>query len=326
MNTKRIKTLISVLLILTFLLCACGKNNDEATSLTSPHYIEGTLKAAVIQYTNDYVSNDLRQEFISRMRIIGYDESKMVFDIYNAKGDSNVLNENINKLTDYNLVVSIGDTATKAVANSAVTTPCVFIGTSDSTASSVSSDKNIRGTVFYSMPDTLLKEIKIYMPKVLKLGVLYDETNETSKADADNFTRIFTDSAYSVEVIAVNSSDIEANTNDLLSRVDAVYIPYDETLANNFRKISDIANSVQKPIFTANNSLLKIGGLMSSCTESSELAQKAADMADSILQGVSISQITNDTNAQIKTFYSKNAGAKLSIKTPNDESLVIVEE
>ena len=152
---KYLFSAVCLLLTITILFSACsGSGTQGEKSTESPHDSDSSFKAAIVQFDNDSFTNELRQMFIKRMRLLGYDEAKMKFDIKNAQGNNEKLSQTASSLSggDYDIVVAIGDKCACALANAGCTVPTVFVAVSDPVglglASGVESpDKNMTGTV-----------------------------------------------------------------------------------------------------------------------------------------------------------------------------------
>ena len=91
---KYLFSAVCLLLAITILFSACsGSGTQVEKSTESPHDSDSSFRAAIVQFDNDSFKNELRQMFIKRMRLLGYDEAKMKFDIKNAQGNSDKLSQ-----------------------------------------------------------------------------------------------------------------------------------------------------------------------------------------------------------------------------------------
>lgn len=83
---KYLFSAVCLLLAITVLFSACtGSSTQGEKSTESPHDSDSSFRVAIVQFDNDSFTNELRQMFIKRMRLLGYDEAKMKFDIKNAQ-------------------------------------------------------------------------------------------------------------------------------------------------------------------------------------------------------------------------------------------------
>ena len=91
---KYLFSAVCLLLAITVLFSACsGSDTQGEKSTESPHDSDSSFRVAIVQFDNDSFTNELRQMFIKRMRLLGYDEAKMKFDIKNAQGNSEKLSQ-----------------------------------------------------------------------------------------------------------------------------------------------------------------------------------------------------------------------------------------
>lgn len=328
---KTFLTAVCLLLAITFLFSACsGSTSTNESTTDSPHDSDSSFKAAIVQFDNDSFTSELRQTFIKRMRLLGYDEAKMKFDIKNAQGSDDKLSQTTASLTnaDYDIVVAIGDKCASAVATSGCTVPTVFVAVSDPvglglTSSLDAPDKNMTGTVSNTSNDTLLSYIRILTPDVSKVAVIC-MNNEKSIAEKDSAVKYLTDDLFTVEQVTLDGVDsIDSIVSDILTRNDAVYITGDEELKNAAAGIVSAASASSKFVFSSNIDCIESGALASTASPVKDLSYNAAADADEILRGTKPSDIPVDTDIAFAIYVSKATATNFNIDVPQIDNVIL---
>lgn len=328
---KKFITAVCLLLAITLAFSACsGAASGDETITDSPHDSDSSFKAAIVQFDNDNFTNELRQTFIKRMRLLGYDEAKMKFDIKNAQGSEDKLSQTAASLAGggYDIVVAIGDKCAAALAASGCTVPTVFVAVSDPiglglTSSLDSPDKNMTGTVSNASQDTLLSYIRILTPSVSRIAVIC-MNNEQSIAEKDGVTEYLTDDLFSVEPVVLDATgSIDSLVSDILTRNDAIYIAGDGELKNVAAEIVATASASSKFVFSSNVYCVESGVLAASASPVKDLSYNAAEDADEILKGAKPSDIPIDTDIAFAIYISKNTATNFNIDVPQADNVIL---
>lgn len=328
---KYLFSAVCLLLAITVLFSACsGSGTQGEKSTESPHDSDSSFRAAIVQFDNDSFTNELRQMFIKRMRLLGYDEAKMKFDIKNAQGNSEKLSQTASSLSggDYDIVVAIGDKCACALANAGCTVPTVFVAVSDPVglglASGVESpDKNMTGTVSNTSEDTLLSYIRVLTPKVSSVAVIC-MNNEKSIAEKDSVVNYLSNDLFGVEPVILDSTDsIDSVVADVLTRNGAIFLTNDEELKNVSANVVSLASQSSKFVFLSNIFCIENGVLATTASPVKDLSYTAAEDADKILKGAKVSDIPIKTDIAFAIYVSKNTATTFNIDVPKIDNVIL---
>ncbi len=328
---KYLFSAVCLLLAITVLFSACsGSSTQSEKSTESPHDSDSSFRAAIVQFNNDSFTNELRQMFIKRMRLLGYDEAKMKFDIKNAQGNSEKLSQTASSLSggDYDIVVAIGDKCACALANASCTVPTVFVAVSDPVglglASSVESpDKNMTGTVSNTSEDTLLSYIRVLTPKVSSVAVIC-MNNEKSIAEKDSVVNYLSNDLFGVEPVVLDSTDsIDSVVADVLTRNGAIFLTNDEELKNVSANVVNLASQSSKFVFSSNIFCIENGVLATTASPVKDLSYTAAEDADKILKGAKVSDIPIKTDIAFAIYVSKSTAESFNIDVPKIDNVIL---
>lgn len=328
---KYLFSAVCLLLAITVLFSACsGSDTQGEKSTESPHDSDSSFRAAIVQFDNDSFTNELRQMFIKRMRLLGYDEAKMKFDIKNAQGNSEKLSQTASSLSggDYDIVVAIGDKCACALANAGCTVPTVFVAVSDPVglglASGVESpDKNMTGTVSNTSEDTLLSYIRVLTPKVSSVAVIC-MNNEKSIAEKDSVVNYLSNDLFGVEPVILDSTDsIDSVVADVLTRNGAIFLTNDEELKNVSANVVNLASQSSKFVFSSNIFCIENGVLATTASPVKDLSYTAAEDADKILKGAKVSDIPIKTDIAFAIYVSKSTAESFNIDVPKIDDVIL---
>lgn len=328
---KYLFSAVCLLLAITILFSACtGSGTQGEKSTESPHDSDSSFRVAIVQYDNDGFTNELRQMFIKRMRLLGYDEAKMKFDIKNAQGNGEKLSQTASSLSggDYDIVVAIGDKCACALANAGCTVPTVFVAVSDPVglglASSVESpDKNMTGTVSNISEDTLLSYIRVLTPKVSSVAVIC-MNNEKSIAEKDSVVKYLSNDLFDVEPVILDSTDsIDSVVADVLTRNGAIFLTNDEELKNVSANVVSLASQSSKFVFSSNIACIENGVLAATASPVKDLSYTAAEDADKILKGTKVSDIPIKTDIAFAIYVSKTTAESFGIDVPEIDNVIL---
>lgn len=328
---KYLFSAVCLLLAITVLFSACtGSSTQGEKSTESPHDSDSSFRVAIVQFDNDSFTNELRQMFIKRMRLLGYDEAKMKFDIKNAQGNSEKLSQTASSLSggDYDIVVAIGDKCACALANAGCTVPTVFVAVSDPVglglASGVESpDKNMTGTVSNTSEDNLLSYIRVLTPKVSSVVVIC-MNNEKSIAEKDSVVKYLSNDLFDVEPVILDSTDsIDSVVADVLTRNGAIFLTNDEELKNVSANVVNLASQSSKFVFSSNIACIENGVLAATASPVKDLSYTAAEDADKILKGAKVSDIPIKTDIAFAIYVSKSTAESFNIDVPKIDNVIL---
>ncbi len=165
--------------------------------------------------------------------------------------------------------------------------------------------------------DTLVElMLKIY-PETKKVGTIYSSSEINSERQVQIFKDIAKAKNLEVKEATVSSvNDIQQAAQSLVGKVDAIYIPTDNTIASAVPALLKITETAKLPIFAGEGGMTKEGCFASVAIDYYELGKIAGNMAADILEGKSKPEdMAIQFQKEFKTLISesslKNLGAKI---------------
>lgn len=257
----------------------------------------------------------------------GYHNGKNIkIEYQNANGDQSNLKNMATKLANEHPAVMLGITtpAAQALANADHHTPIVLGAVSDPQGaglvkSNVHPGGHISGVSDLAPVREQLQLIKKFIPNLRTLGVIYTSSDSSGvtgyKAIAREAKKMHIHlKAYSI----ANSNDLNQVSEQMLSQVDAVIVPEDNTVAGAMQTLVKNANAAKKPVFPAADSMVKQGGVATYSVNQYELGVKSAKMTVRILKGHKIGNMPIEYIKHGEPVLNLRQARKLHLQVPQD--------
>ncbi len=258
---------------------------------------EDALKVAIIQMADNGAFTDMREGFIDRMRELGYDESRMVFDYKNALGDMTMLVTNCESALDADVAVTIATPPTQAFCNLESGIPQFFISVSNPVGAGVitdmaAPDKNATGTSNAIPVSEMFKLADQLTPGCKTWGLLYCQSEINSVSTAKQAIEYMDLNGLScVEAVVTNVSEVQMAVDSLLEKVDAIFVPNDSVVQTAMAVVADSAAQMGVPVYGSSAVMVQSGAFATISIGDRDIGAVTADMLHAYLTGTPIEQI-----------------------------------
>ena len=216
----------------------------------------------------------------------------VAFDEQNAAGEANTCTTIVNSFVskNVNLIMANATPALQAAANATLTIP--ILGTSITEYGvalgienfSGVTGMNISGTSDLAPLDEQAAMVKEIFPSAQKVGILYCSAEANSKYQVDVVQAELIKLGLQVEVMSFSdSNDINAVLSAKASQLDVLYIPTDNTCANNTDIIDSVCQNNHLPVVTGEEGLCKGCGAVTLSISYYNIGVKTGAMAAEIL-------------------------------------------
>ncbi|MFP4016226.1 MAG: ABC transporter substrate-binding protein [Halanaerobiales bacterium] len=252
------------------------------------------LQIGVIQIVEHPALDAARQGFIDVLEENGYVEGENVtYDIQVAQGDMSTANTIAQKFNSENLdmVLAIATPTAQAVANVIEDTPILITAVTDPVdAGLVESveqpNTNVTGTNDMQPMDKQFELILDFVPDAEKVGVVYNAGEANSVLQVDIAREIADDLGITlVEASADTTANVKQAAESLIGRVDAIYVPTDNTVVSAIDAVIMIAEDNDIPLIVGEEGGVRAGALATVGIDYYELGRQTARMALEILDG-----------------------------------------
>jgi ABC-type uncharacterized transport system substrate-binding protein len=244
-------------------------------------------------------------------------ENKKEFNLMEDLSNQNDIANQI-KSGSYNLIVVMGSLAAKFAKDNFTNIPTVFCMVLNTDVDSLKAD-NITGvSVDVRIKDqfTVMRNIS---KKIKRIGIIYTQpANDPLIASART---IATDLDMSVVTSGISGSqDIQKAMNDIVGKIDAIWIPPDPSLYSDevIRYIGSTSLTKLIPCFGPNERYVRSGAIFSMSFDPVEAGRTAGDIANKILQGTSPSKLQIQELQHPKIIINTRAAGLLKLTIPKN--------
>ena len=286
---KRTKKAISTLCILALAvisLTGCGskKNSNK------------TYKIGVSQFTTHDALDAAYDGFIDGLAEAGYkDGDNIEIDFQNAQGEPSNCNTIASKLVNDNpdLILAIATPAAQSLVNVTQDIPILVTAVTDPESSGLVDTNeapgcNVTGTSDLNPIKDQMDLLMQLAPATTKVALLYSSSEANSKFQIDIAAEAAKDLGLeTVEATVSNTNDIEQVVQSLVGKVNAIYIPTDNTLASGMSTVAMVANANKIPVICGESGMVEKCGLATYGLNYYNLGKQTAAMAVKILTGES---------------------------------------
>lgn len=218
---------------------------------------------------------------------------KVKIDYQNANNDQSNLKTMAEKLVNSQDQVLFGITtpSSQALANATKKKPIVLGAVTDPKgAGLVKNNKrpggNITGVSDRSPIKQQLKLIQRFLPRLKTLGIIYTSSDSSAVSGYKQIVSYCKQMGINYKAYSIsNSNDLNQVSQQMLTQVDGVIVPTDNTIAGAMQTLVKNANAAKKPVFPAAGTMVKDGGLATYSVDQYQLGLIGAKMTVQILQG-----------------------------------------
>lgn len=294
---KSLKTLSFVLAAGLLVLSGCGK---EATKEVSKEPAEGggkekTFKIGLTQFVAHPSLDAATEGFKKALEDEGFKEGDNIeYDFQNAQNDMNntqtIANNFIGDKVD--LIFANATPSAVSALNATKDIPILFTAVTDPVGAGLveALDKpgdNITGTTD-NHPEGTAKTINFIVDEAgaKTIGVIYNSGEQNSVVQVTEVKKLAeAKGAKIVEASISTSAEVNQAAESLVGRVDAIYVPTDNTVVSALESVISVANSKKLLLFVGELDSMKRGAVAASGFSYYDLGYQTGKMAAEILKG-----------------------------------------
>ena len=324
MKNKRLLAVLAVLVVLVggSLIYSSLNKGGGSKSTTD----KKTVKVGVLQYVS-HPSLDLIYKGIKDgLAEEGYKADDIKIDFMNAEGDQSKVATMSKQLVsnDNDVLIGIATPSAQGLASATKNKPVVMGAITDPVGANLVKNLekpggNITGVSDRNPAKQQLELIKKLTPNVKTIGALYSSSEDNSKSQVEEFKKLAEEAGYKVEEYSVPSTNEIASTmNVMTGKVDAIWIPIDNTIASAFATVVSSNKDAKKPIYPSATAMVEEGGLASVVVDQHDLGVATGKMAAKILKGAKPEETPVEIFNKGKSVINKKNAKELGITVPED--------
>ena len=221
------------------------------------------------------------------------DGKNITIDQQNAQADQSNLTTIAQRFVnnDVDLILAIATGAAQAAAAETSDIPILGTAITDYEAARLveSNDApggNVSGTTDMNPIKEQIELLQQLVPDAKNVGIVYNSSEDNSVLQADEAKKALQDAGMTVEEGTVTSSnDVQQVITSIASKVDAIYLPTDNTLASSMAIVSEVAKAQKLPVICGESNMVMEGGLATLGIDYYKLGYQTGEMAVRILKG-----------------------------------------
>ena len=254
----------------------------------------------------------------------GYKDDQVKIDFMNSEGDQSKVATMGKQLVagDNDLVVGIATPAAQGLASATKDLPVIMAAITDPIGANLVKDLkkpggNITGVSDHNPAQQQVELIKALTPNVKTIGALYSSSEDNSKTQVEEFKDYAEKAGLTVETFAVPSTnEIASTVNVMTSKVDAIWVPIDNTIASAFSTVVSSNQSAKKPIYPSASAMVEAGGLASVVVDQHDLGVATGKMIAQVLKGAKPADTPVNVFSTGKSVINKKLAQELGITIP----------
>lgn len=312
------------MLAMAVAVAGCGaQNNSNAPGVGDGGKVK---KIGIIQILDHPALNAARDGFIQALADAGYKEGQNVtYDRQNAQNDQTTAKTIADKFVrdKDDLILAIATGAAQAVYNVTKTTPIVITAVTDPVKAGLVQSMDHPGTNVTGTSDAVpigeqLKLIQQILPNAKKIGFLYNPGEENSVVQLDQAKQAAPPFGFTLVPQPVSGiNDVKVATTQLAGKVDAIYVPTDNTVVSAISTVVEAAKEKNVPVFASEEGQVKQGALITKGIDYKKLGYQAGQMAVKILSGADPKTLPVETAKDMNVVVNLKTAQELGVKIPD---------
>ena len=320
-STVRVLGLLCIAAVLTLAAVGCGGAQDEGSSG------EEQVSIGITQIVEHPALDAARDGFVEALAEGGYVEGEnVVYDVANAQNDkSNALTiaqKFVNDQVD--LILAISTPSAQACAQATSDIPILITAVTDPVAAGLvdsmdAPGTNVSGTTDMNPIKEQLELIKKFAPDAVKVGVIYNAGEVNSEVQVDIAKEAAGELGLEiVEATVATTADVSQAAQSLIGRVDAIYVPTDNTVVAALESVLQAAEENDIPVIAGEGDSVERGALATLGIDYYELGRQTGEMALRVLEGEVPAEMAVEKQKDMKLYLNKKAAEAMGVSIPDD--------
>ena len=283
-TAKKVIALLIALVLICGTFAACGGNDTPD---------DGKYKIGIIQQMEHAALDAATQGFMDAVKAeLG--EENVEFDLQNGQGDPNTCSTIANQFVSNNVDLIMANATLALQAAAAATDTIPVLGTSITEYGVALDLKDFNGTVGGNVSGTsdlapLDKQadmIKIWVPDAETVGLLYCSKEPNSKYQVDVVKTELEEDGLTVTMYPfTDSNDLSQICTTAAENSDVIYVPTDNTVAENTGIIDNICEPAGVPVIAGEEGICSGCGIATLSISYYDLGYATGKMAAKVLKG-----------------------------------------
>ena len=282
-TTKRVIAIILAVALICGTFAACSLTNKD----------DGKYTVGIIQLMEHEALDAATKGFMDALKAeLG--EENVTFDFQNGQGDANTCSTIANQFVSNKVDLIMANATPALQAAAAATDEIPILGTSVTEYGVALQIKDFNGTVGGNISGTsdlapLDKQadmIKAWVPDAKTVGLLYCSKEANSQYQVDVVKKELETDGLTVTMYPFSdSNDLQSVCSTAAQKSDVIYVPTDNTAAENTGIIDNICRPAGVPVIAGEEGICAGCGIATLSISYYDIGYKTGEMAAQILKG-----------------------------------------
>lgn len=221
------------------------------------------------------------------------------------------------------VIVAISTPSAQALVATTKKIPIVFSAVSNPVEAKLMNsiekpDGNVTGAMDSPPMAAQVAMIQELVPDLKAIGVIYNPGEPNSVSMVKEFMNIAkANNIDIVEAAAIKTSDVTTATRRLIGKVEAIYVPLDNTVVSAFESVAKVANEAKIPLFSADTGSVPRGAAASIGFDYYQLGKQTGNIVVKILKGEKIANIPAENVKKLDLVVNLKAAKAQGISIPD---------
>ena len=293
MKKKLLAALLAGVMCLGLAACGGAATDETTDPAEGSDETAATYTVGICQLVEHEALDAATQGFQDALKdILG--EGAVTFDVQNAQNDSNTCSTIVNGFVSKGVDLILANATPALQAAAAGTNEIPILGTSvteygvaleiadfDGTVGG-----NISGTSDLAPLDEQAAMVQAWFPDAKNVGLLYCSAEPNSQYQVDKVKAALEDMGYTCTLYAFSdSNDLSAVCTTAANESDVIYVPTDNTVANNTGIVDNICRPAKVPVIAGEEGICSGCGVATLSISYYDLGYTTGEMAAKILKG-----------------------------------------
>lgn len=308
---------IAVALIMAFSVLVFGSTSAKK------------IRVGIAQIAEHPALDAARKGFIDGLTAAGYVEGKdIVYDFKNAQGDMSLAQTIAQKFVNdkVDLILAIATPTAQAAANATNKIPILITAVTDPAAAGLVKSierpgTNVTGTSDLNPVAEQMELLLEIVPKAKRVGIVYNAGEVNSVVQVEMAEKAAKKLGLTiVKASASNTSGVFEATQSLVGRVDALYVPTDNTVVTALESVVNIAEQHKIPVIAGEENSVDRGCIATLGIDYYRLGEQTAKMAVEVLKGKNPAEMSIQYQKEMRLVVNLKAARAMGVTLP--QSLV----
>lgn len=328
-NGKKSLMVVSIFISLTLLFMFAFQMSAQAQ--------DKVFKIGISQFVEHPALDSAREGFLEGLSEEGFVVGEnLEVNLENAQADFSTTQTIAQKFKGQNLdlVLAIATPNAQSAAGVLTDTPLVITAVTDPVAAGLVEDlvnksKPITGTTDMNPVAKQLELIKEFVPDAQNIGILYNSGEVNSVVQVDIAKEAASEMGLNiVEGTVTNTSEVTLAASSVVGKVDAIYLPTDNTIASAVPSIMKIALENNVPVFAAEKGQVENGAIATRGIDYFTLGKETGKIAAQVLNGEDPASIPITGSQNLQLIVNNKSVQDFNLEIPanlEDEIDILIE-